>query len=87
MTADGVDVVCLNGGSSSVKGARYRVRGGTEERIGEASIDGLTTTDDGSSVRDAATHVFRRLLEKHGCRRRRRPPGRARRTRSCGHPS
>ena len=66
MTADGVDVVCLNCGSSSVKGARYRVQGGTEERIGEASIDGLTTTDDGSSVRDAATHVFRRLLEKHG---------------------
>jgi acetate kinase len=66
VTADGVDVICLNCGSSSVKGARYRVRGDAEERVGEASIDGLTTTDDGSSVRDAATDVFRRLLEEHG---------------------
>jgi acetate kinase len=66
VTTDGVDVVCLNCGSSSVKGARYRVRGGHEERVTEASIDGLTASDDGASVRDAATHVFRRLTDDHG---------------------
>jgi acetate kinase len=62
----GVDVVCLNCGSSSVKGARYAVRDGEARRVDEAAIDGLTASDDGASVRDAATNVFRRLIDDHG---------------------
>lgn len=62
MSDDGVDVVCLNCGSSSVKGARYRVRAdGAEDRLAETEVEGLTATDDGSAVRDAATQVFGEL--------------------------
>jgi acetate kinase len=63
---DGVDVVCLNCGSSSVKAARYLVRGDDARRVADAAVDGLTTTDDGAAVRDAATDVYRRLTDEHG---------------------
>ncbi len=63
MTAGAVDVVCINCGSSSVKGARYVVGDGHAQRVDEAAIDGLTASDDGASVRDAATRVFHRLVD------------------------
>ena len=55
---DSLDVVCLNCGSSSVKGARYRVDGGGERRIAEAGVADLDSTDE---VGAAASQVFSQL--------------------------
>jgi acetate kinase len=56
--ADRLDVVCLNCGSSSVKGARYRVDGAGEHRLSEAGVADLDSTD---QVGAAATRVFTQL--------------------------
>ena len=55
---DSLDVVCLNCGSSSVKGARYRVDDGGERRIAEAGVADLDSTDE---VGAAAAQVLSQL--------------------------
>ncbi len=66
MSSAALEVVCINCGSSSVKGARYAVGDAEPQRLGEASIDGLSSAGDGASVGDAAAHVYRRLTDDRG---------------------
>lgn len=53
--AAGLDVICLNCGSSSVKGARYRVDAGGEQRVAEAAVESISSAD---HIGDAAASVY-----------------------------
>ena len=54
----GLEVVCLNCGSSSVKGARYRVGPSGERRLADAAVESIASVD---HVGDAAASVFSAL--------------------------
>jgi len=59
---DGLEVVCLNCGSSSVKAARYLVDGAGEHRLEDAEVDGIASVD---QVGAAAARVFAGLTTKN----------------------
>jgi acetate kinase len=53
--AAGLEVIALNCGSSSVKGARYGVDGAGERRIAETSLESIASVD---RIGEAAVRVF-----------------------------
>jgi acetate kinase len=60
--AAGLDVVCLNCGSSSVKGARYRVDGAGEHRLADAAVESISSVE---HIGAAAANVYAGLAGEH----------------------